>query len=243
MSAMSYTGAAAACGLVEGGQHLLGAPLGHPGGQVGVDLVAVRHATREVGEALVVTQADQVHHPGRHRLRARRHRHPPAVAGPVGVAGHRVGDPGAQALLDLAERARRAAPADPSPAASTRSGSRRRPGRPPSAPPPSWRRPRPAPRSRRSGRSGGSRGWPSGSPLMAANPDRASAWVAKPALSRYGPVWPKPDTRVTTRRGLRAGAAPRGQAEALQRAGPEVLHQHVGASRTAAASRPGRRGP
>ena len=34
---------------------------------------------------------------------------------------------------------------------------------------------------------GGSSGWPSGSPLIAANPDIASAIVANPGRSAYGP--------------------------------------------------------
>ena len=59
---------------------------------------------------------------------------------------------------------------------------------------------------------GGSVGAPSGSPLMLAKPDIASAIDAKPGRSRYGPVWPKPVTRVITSFGLAArsvsGASP-----------------------------------
>jgi hypothetical protein len=62
---------------------------------------------------------------------------------------------------------------------------------------------------------GGSIGWPSGSPLIAARPLIDSAIVAKPGRLRYGPVCPKPVTRVTTSR-------------RFQRARPEVLDEDVG---------------
>ena len=51
---------------------------------------------------------------------------------------------------------------------------------------------------------GGSVGPPSGSPLTLAKPDIASAIEAKPGRSRYGPVWPKPVTRVITSLGFTA---------------------------------------
>ena len=75
---------------------------------------------------------------------------------------------------------------------------------------------------------GGGSGWPSGSPFSAANPDIASATVAKPGRFAYGPSWPKPVTRVITSRGLRASNTSGAEAEALERAGPEVLDEHVG---------------
>src|SRR5690348_6612582 len=51
---------------------------------------------------------------------------------------------------------------------------------------------------------GGDVGGVSGQPLTNANPLAVSATVPKPGRSRYGPVCPKPDTRVSTRPGLPA---------------------------------------
>ena len=50
---------------------------------------------------------------------------------------------------------------------------------------------------------GGSSGPPSASPLMAANPDMASASVANPGRCAYGPSCPNAVTRHTTSRGFR----------------------------------------
>jgi hypothetical protein len=54
---------------------------------------------------------------------------------------------------------------------------------------------------------GGSSGPPSGSPLMAANPDIASASVANPGRPAYGPSCPNAVTRQITSVGLRASSA------------------------------------
>ena len=51
---------------------------------------------------------------------------------------------------------------------------------------------------------GGEVGGVSGQPLMNANPLPTSATVPKPGRARYGPVWPNPDTRVSTSPGLAA---------------------------------------
>ncbi len=75
---------------------------------------------------------------------------------------------------------------------------------------------------------GGGSGGPSGAPFSAANPDIPSATVAKPGRFAYGPSWPKPVTRVITSRGLRSSNVRGREAEALERAGPEVLDEHVG---------------
>src|SRR6266571_938275 len=50
----------------------------------------------------------------------------------------------------------------------------------------------------------GSVGGPAGWPVTWAKPLIASARVPKPGLFLYGPVWPNPDTRTMTRRGLSA---------------------------------------
>ncbi len=75
---------------------------------------------------------------------------------------------------------------------------------------------------------GGSVGGPSGSPVMAANPLIASASVPNPGRFAYGPVWPKPVTRATTRPGLRSWSTLGAEAPALEGAGAEVLDHHVG---------------
>ena len=54
---------------------------------------------------------------------------------------------------------------------------------------------------------GGRTGSRSGKPLRSANPDIASTSVPKPGRSRYGPVWPNPETRTTIRPGLSACSA------------------------------------
>ena len=74
---------------------------------------------------------------------------------------------------------------------------------------------------------GGGNGGPSGAPFSAANPDIPSATVAKPGRFAYGPSWPKPVTRVITSRGLRVEQRGGREAEPLERAGPEVLDEHV----------------
>ena len=80
---------------------------------------------------------------------------------------------------------------------------------------------------------GGSSGPPSGSPLREANPDIASASVANPAPPGVGPVLPEPgdaqdhEPRVALVQGI--GAEP----EPFERARPEVLDEHVGASHQA----------
>ena len=53
---------------------------------------------------------------------------------------------------------------------------------------------------------GGEVGGVSGQPLMNAKPLPVSATVPKPGRSRYGPVWPKPETLVSTRPGLSAAS-------------------------------------
>ena len=57
----------------------------------------------------------------------------------------------------------------------------------------------------------GSKGCPSASPLTAAKPDIDSAIDAKPGRCAYGPVCPKPLTRVSTKEGLmaRSSSGPR----------------------------------
>ena len=52
----------------------------------------------------------------------------------------------------------------------------------------------------------GKSGWPPGSPLIDDSPDIASAIVAKPARLAYGPVCPKPVTRVMISAGLMASS-------------------------------------
>ena len=54
---------------------------------------------------------------------------------------------------------------------------------------------------------GGSTGSRSGKPFRSANPDIASTSVPNPGRSRYGPVWPNPETRTTTRPGLSVSSA------------------------------------
>ncbi len=49
---------------------------------------------------------------------------------------------------------------------------------------------------------GGDVGGVSGHPLMKAKPLPVSATVPKPGFPLYGPVCPKPDTRVSTSLGL-----------------------------------------
>ena len=49
---------------------------------------------------------------------------------------------------------------------------------------------------------GGDVGGLSGHPLTKANPLAVSATVPKPGRSRYGPVWPQPETLVRIRPGL-----------------------------------------
>src|SRR3954453_3478060 len=51
---------------------------------------------------------------------------------------------------------------------------------------------------------GGDVGGGAGQPLTNAKPLAVSATVPKPGRSRYGPVWPNPDTRVSTRPGFSA---------------------------------------
>ena len=59
---------------------------------------------------------------------------------------------------------------------------------------------------------GGRTGSRSGKPFRSANPDMASTSVPNPGRSRYGPVWPNPETRTMIRPGLSAcrtsGASP-----------------------------------
>ena len=59
---------------------------------------------------------------------------------------------------------------------------------------------------------GGRTGSRSGKPFRSANPDMASTSVPNPGRSRYGPVWPNPETRTTIRPGFSAwrtsGASP-----------------------------------
>src|SRR3954463_2466626 len=51
---------------------------------------------------------------------------------------------------------------------------------------------------------GGDVGGGSGQPLTNAGPPGRSATVPNPGRSRYGPVWPNPDTRVSTSPGFSA---------------------------------------
>ena len=53
---------------------------------------------------------------------------------------------------------------------------------------------------------GGAVGGVSGQPLRKANPLVVSATVPKPGRALYGPVWPKPETRVRIRPGLSAAS-------------------------------------
>ncbi len=75
---------------------------------------------------------------------------------------------------------------------------------------------------------GGRSGAPSGSPLIAANPLIASAIVAKPGRSAYGPSWPKPGDAQDDEPGVPLEQLDRIEPEPLERPGPEVLDQHVG---------------
>ena len=58
----------------------------------------------------------------------------------------------------------------------------------------------------------GTSGGESGNPVIATSPLMASATVPNPGRCRYGPVWPNPEIRRTTRRGFRSrrpsGASP-----------------------------------
>ena len=90
---------------------------------------------------------------------------------------------------------------------------------------------------------GGGSGGPSGAPFSAANPDIPSATVAKPGrfgvravLAEAGdPRDHQPRVAVEQRVGR--------EAEALERAGPEVLDEHVGVVDERRAGRRGRRRP
>jgi hypothetical protein len=77
---------------------------------------------------------------------------------------------------------------------------------------------------------GGSRGPPSGSPLMAAKPDMASASVANPGRSGVGAVLAEAGHPQDHQPRGCGPAARRAEPEALQHAGPEVLDQHVASS-------------
>ena len=75
---------------------------------------------------------------------------------------------------------------------------------------------------------GGSSGWPSGSPLMAANPPIASAIVANPGRPAYGPSWPNPEIRVIDESRVAGVQHVGAEPELLQPPGPEVLDEHGG---------------
>ena len=76
---------------------------------------------------------------------------------------------------------------------------------------------------------GGSSGPPSASPLMAANPLIASAMVAKPGSVGVGAVLAEAGDAGDHERRVAGEQHVGTEAEALERAGPEVLDQHVGA--------------
>ena len=97
----------------------------------------------------------------------------------------------------------------------------------PRAAPPSPRRRRTGPATMSASASGGSTGGRSAKPFLEAKPDIASTSVPKPGRSRYGPSWPKPVMRTMTSAGLRACSTSGAEPHLLQRAGPEILDQHV----------------
>ena len=226
---MSITGPAAASAAASVGQRLVQSARRRtrpPSRASSSSRLAARPAN--VAEALVVADTEQLHDPGRDGVAARRHGDPPAVGAAVRARGARC----------TAARRRGAAAARRVSAYTDGSG------------PISWNIvssrlmsttwPRPLCRATIVANAaaspvassvraiGGSSGWPSGSPLIADSPDIASAIVANPGRSAYGPSWPKPDTRVTTRRGLRACSTSGPRPRRSSAPGPEVLDEHVG---------------
>jgi hypothetical protein len=92
-------------GLVERGQHLVQVALAAELGHAGVDLVAGGDAAGEGLQVLPIAETEELHHPPPDRLRRRRDRHPTPVAAAPGAPGHRVGEPGTHAGLEVAGRA------------------------------------------------------------------------------------------------------------------------------------------